>query len=70
MLYLSYSTGRRYLLCTYMYAYNKLLMAWEGVLYVEYSTRGGVERIIHVYQQEPSAAHGLLISGIAHPVGF
>ena len=36
VLYLSYSTGRRYLcslqylLCTY--AYNKLLMAWEGSL--------------------------------------
>ena len=44
VLYLSYSTGRRYLcslrylLCTYVY--NKLLVAWEGVLYAEYSTRG------------------------------
>ena len=42
VLYLLYSTGRRYfcslryLLCTY--AYNKLLMAREGVLYAEYST--------------------------------
>ena len=34
----------RYLLCTY--AYNKLLMAWEGVLYAEYSTRDRVSRTI------------------------
>ena len=55
---LVYSTGRRYLcslryiLCTY--AYNKLLMAWEGVLYAEYSTRDRVSRTIQD-EAKPSA---------------
>ena len=68
VLYLSYSTRRRYLcslrylLCTY--AYNKLLMGWEGVLYAEYSMRGGVERTI---QQEANSLKFVTLSIPGYP---
>ena len=41
---IQYLCSLRYLLCAY--TYNKLLMAWEGVLYVEYSTQDRVLRTI------------------------
>ena len=63
VLYLSYSTGRRYLcslryiLC--IYAYNKL-MAWEGVLYADYSTQDRVSRTIQ-HSASPCAVLNFVI---------
>ena len=71
VLYLSYSTGRRYLcsllylLCTY--AYNRLLMAWEGVLYTEYSTPPHAIIITYRMGARKWTQHN---SGSQRPIGY
>ena len=48
-----------YYACVYMYVnLYVIVIAWEGVLYAEYSTRGGVERIIQD-EAKPSAVLSL-----------